>query len=101
MGYNNRGVGLKFVGLPTNIIKFNWVLAEEGCHPKAAKRILERIKIDGYDLLTVQDSLNFKWIKEELEKLGVIMTIIKPLENWRLKYDDGKWPIEALPERLR
>jgi hypothetical protein len=98
---NSRGTGLNFSGYPTDVKRFKWILAEEGCHPKAADRILERLSKNGYDLLTVQNDLNFIWIKDELEKIGVIMTRIKPLKNWELKYDNGIWPNEALPERFR
>lgn len=101
MSYDHAGRGLRFDGLPTDIEKFNWILAEEGCHPKAAKRIIDRIREKGYDLLTVQSTLNFEWIKMELEKLGITVTFIEPFENWKQKHNDGPWPEEALPERFR
>lgn len=101
MAHNHGGVGLRFEGLPTDVVKFNWILAEQGCHPKAAERILNRIGNNGYDLLTVMSLLNFKWIKEELAKVGVLMEMIEPLEDWYDKYEDGPWPEEALPERFR
>lgn len=101
MRYDSRGVGLRVEGLPTDLKKFYWVLAEQGCHPKAADRIISRINNKGYDLLTVQSDLNFKWIKDELEVLGVKMSFTEPLEDWYEKYDDGPWPPEALPERFR
>ncbi len=99
--HSANGVGLKLTNLPTDIKKFNWVLAQQGCHPKAAARIIERINKKGYDLLTVQNSLEFDWIKNELEQLGVIMEFIKPLKNWTQKHEDGEWPEEALPDRFK
>jgi hypothetical protein len=99
--YNHDGTGLRFEGMPIDLKKFYWILAEEGCHPKAADRIIGRIKENGYDLLTVMNRLNFKWIEEQLLEIGVKMTFIEPLEGWYNKYDDGRWPEESLPLRFR
>jgi hypothetical protein len=90
------GQGLRFEGIPSDIEEFNWILAQSGCHPKAAERILTRLKQKGYDLLTVSDSLNFKWITMQLDTLGVRMTFIDPLENWSHEFNDGTWPEEVL-----
>jgi hypothetical protein len=95
------GVGLRFEGYPSDLKRYYFILAEEGCHPKAGERILNRINNNGFDLLTVQDSLNFDWIKDNLFKIGVRMTIIEPLEDWSLKYENGPWTQEMLPERFR
>lgn len=92
------GVGLRFDNYPNDEDKFYWIMAKESCHPKAAKRILDRINLNGYDLLTVMSRLNFNWIISELAEIGVIVTIIEPLENWSDKYDDGPWPEEIMVE---
>lgn len=95
------GVGLRLDNYPDNEEKFYWIVAQEGCHPKAAKRILDRIKINGHDLLTVMNRLHFDWIVEQLAAIGVVVTFIEPLENWKYKFEDGEWPQESLPERIR
>lgn len=94
------GTGLRFDGYPTDVEKFSWILMRESCHPKAVLRILERIKQNGYDLLTVSSTLPFDKIKESLKEVGVIMTFIPPLEDWYLKYDDGKWDETILAKIL-
>ena len=91
-----NGVGLRFDGYPTDEKRFYWITAQEGCHPKAAKRILDRIRLNGYDLLTVMSRLNFDWITDTLSEIGVKVTIIEPLENWTHKYEDGAWPKEVM-----
>lgn len=97
MSRDSNGVGLRFDGFPTDLDEFNWVLAKEGCHPKAAQRILDRITLNGYDLLTVMSHLNFDWIIDKLGKIGVVVTIIEPMEGWvGYKFDDGNWPPELL-----
>ena len=101
MSLKNRhnGVGLRFDNYPNDLKKFYWVLAKEGCHPKAADRILDRIRVKGYDLLTVMSHLNFDWIIRELSTIGVVVTLIEPLEGWvGYKFDDGAWPQEVLDE---
>src|SRR5690349_9563069 len=98
--YDRRGVGLRFENFPTDLPKYFTVLAEEGCHPKAAQRILDRISEKGFDMLTVTSTLNFDYIIQELATIGVTVTFIPPLENWEPKYHDGEWPEEALPERF-
>ncbi len=98
---NPNGIGLKIENYPSDEKKFYWIVAQEGCHPKAAKRILERISLNGYDLLTVMSRLNFDWIFKELEAIGVSVSFIEPLENWTDKFNDGKWPKEALPDRFK
>lgn len=90
----SRGIGLKLEGYPKDIEKFYIILAKEGCHPSATKRILERIKTQGFDLLTVSERLKFDWIRESLESVGVAMTFVEPLKDWYLKYEDGEWTDE-------
>lgn len=94
--YKPEGVGLRLDGYPKDLEQFNWILAKEGCHPKAANRILKRIILNGFDLLTVMSRLNFDWIVDELGKIGVTVTFIKPLSGWSDKYDDGEWPKELM-----
>jgi len=91
------GIGIKLSGYPTNEKKFTWILAQEGCHPNATQRILDRMKPIGYDLLTVMDRLNFYWLISQLKGIEVTLTIIKPSEHYILK-DEGKWPKEYLPD---
>lgn len=95
------GTGLKLIGYPTDEKKFFWIVAQEGCHPQAAQRILDRIKLGGYDLLTVMSQLNFDWIIKELSHVGVTVTFIEAQKDWVNKFQDGDWPEEALPERFR
>jgi hypothetical protein len=99
--YKPEGVGLRLEGYPTDVEKFYWIVAQEGCHPKAAKRILDRIILNGYDLLSVMSRLNFDWIVSSLAEVGVVVTFIDVLPGWTQKYKDGEWPQEALPERFR
>ena len=81
---------------PNDIEKFKWIVAKEGCHPKAANRILDRISINGYDLLTVMSRLNFEVLVKELSVVGVVVTFIEPLKGWTDKYKDGAWPEDLL-----
>ncbi len=94
------GTGLRLDGYPTDENRFFWITAQESCHPKAAQRILNRIRENSYDLLTVMNRLNFEWLRIELGKIGVTMTFIEPQKNWTAKYDDGDWPKEALPKKI-
>ena len=101
MPYSNnkgRGVGLKLVGYPSDEEAFFWILAQEGCHPKAVKRILERLKTNGFDLLTVMDGIYFDWVREQLKTISVEMTFIKPLDDWEPLYKDGAWDDKILNE---
>lgn len=86
-----EGSGIKLTGYPTDFKKFYRILMGESCHPKAVTRILGRIKLNGSDMLTVRAELNFAFLKMSLEKIGVEMTFIPPLEDWTDKYEDGKW----------
>ncbi len=101
MNHKPNGVGLKLSNYPTDEKKFYWIVAQEGCHPKAAERILNRIKDNGFDSLTVMSFLKFDWICIQLEEIGVIMTYIEPKENWINKFNDGEWPEESLPDRFK
>lgn len=96
-----NAAGLKLIGLPNNIERFYIVLGAEGCHPKAAHRILNRIYKNGYDELTITSLVNIEWVQSELSKIGMEVKFITPLTDWKPKYDDGKWPDWALPEKLR
>lgn len=99
MSQENRdrnGVGMRFDNYPNDVDTFNWILAKEGCHPSAAKRILKRIKLNGYDLLTVMSRLNFDIIVKALGNIGVRVTFIDPQEGWSNKFKDGTWPKELL-----
>lgn len=99
--YNSNGVGLRFDGMPTNIRQFYFILAEQGCHPKATHRILNRINKNGFDLLTVMSGLDFNWIEKQLKLIGVKMIFIIALDDWTDKYKDGEWPEWALPEHIK
>jgi hypothetical protein len=101
MSYSPEGVGLKLEGFPTDVRKFYRILAQESCHPKAAHRILNRINQNGYDKLTVMSRLNFDWVETQLAHIGVVMTFIAPLKNWKAKYEDGPWKESDLPTRMR
>ncbi len=93
------GQGIHFIGFPTDIDQFNWILNKEGCHPKAAKRILDRLKLNGEDKLTVMEHLNFIWIRKELLKINVNMLFIDPIEF--KEKNDGEWPKELLDKILK
>lgn len=92
----SNGVGLKLTGYPTDVERFKWILAKEGCHPDAADRILKRIENAGFDNLTVMNRLPFNWIKENLAQIGVIMDFIPPVIGWYPKYVNSEWPEELL-----
>lgn len=94
----DKGTGLKLEGYPTDEKKFYWIVAQEGCHPKATLRILERIRLNGHDLLTVMSHLRFDWIINELKEVGVTVTYVEPQLDWKNKYEDGDWPEESLPD---
>lgn len=89
------GVGIKFDGYPTDENQFAWILAQSGCHPKATCRILERIKENGFDLLTITERVDTEWVRKALEPLSVEMTYIPAKEDWFDRFNDGAWP-EAL-----
>lgn len=74
---------------------------QEGCHPKAVERILERLRLNGFDLLTVMDGIYFKWLEESLKEVNVTMSFIQPQENWESKYQDGAWSEDILEEVFR
>jgi len=93
-------VGIRLEGYPQNEEKFYWILAQESCHPKATKRILERIKLNGFDLLTITVRVNVEWVREALKEVGVQMTYIPPLDNWKDNYNDGAWDEELIQKVL-
>ena len=88
-----EGVGLMMVGLPKDEERFLKYLSANSCHPSAGRRILSRIKQNGFDKLTVMaTALNFDEIAVQLESMGVTMTIIHPQEGWVSRYEDGPYP---------
>ena len=91
----SEGVGIKLEGYPKDVDRFYQILLSESCHRKAANRILERISINGYDLLTVMSYLHFDWIATELKKIGVVLTFIEPKKGWVEKHD-GPWSKEDM-----
>lgn len=106
MSYNRAkfGVGLRMEGLPSDTATFQKIVNFHGCHPKAADRILARIADRGFDLLTVQPTLQFDTIIRQLATVGVKVSIIDPQPDWEALYEeqDGPWPEEAIPsEELR
>lgn len=92
------GVGLKMEGYPTSLIRFYKILASQSCHPKATRRILQRIKQNGFDQLTVRNRLEFAKIGKQLSQIGVTITFIPPLEDWEERHNDGAWPNWAIPK---
>lgn len=86
--YIGQGVGVMLEGLPTSMMKFEQILCSEGCHPDGVARILARLQQRGFDKLTVQSDLHFRWLHKELAKLDIKMTIIPPLPNW----DNSQYP---------
>ena len=88
------GVGLMMVGLPNDEEIFLKYLSSNSCHPSAGRRILERIKQNGFDKLTVMaTALDFNVIAETLSQMGVTMTIIPPQDGWVSRYNDGPYPV--------
>lgn len=96
----SRGTGLKLEGYPTDEDKFFWILVQNGCHPNGVKRILNRIKENSYDLLTVQSTLHFDEIKAALKTVAVEMSFIEPQEDWYNKYNDP-FPEEIIEEVMK
>ena len=90
--------GLRLDGFPTDIKEFYLALAEEGCHPKATHRILGRLKSNGFDLLTIMVGIKFNRVADRLGLIGVKMTFVQGLDDWKPLYEDGKWPDWALPQ---
>jgi len=97
----SSGVGLRLEGLPTDVDSFILILASYGCHPKAAERILDRLKSRGYDELTVRSQLDFVSLAQDMNKLSVILSIIPPQEDWTKKFDDGAFEKELLDKAFR
>lgn len=91
----SEGVGIRLEGYPTEFDKIYQILLSESCHRKAADRILSRIDINGYDLLTVMNELHFDWIATELKKINVILTFIEPQKDW-VEKKDGPWSKEDI-----
>lgn len=97
----SKGVGIRLEGVPTDVDAFTIILASHGCHPKATERILTRIRVRGYDELTVMSALNFIVLAQEMSELSVLFSIIPPLDAWEEKYQDGEFDPEILKEAFR
>ncbi len=74
------GVGLSFEGCPTDYKAFLDLLMGESCNPISSRRILNILENGGKKYVTVMARLNFNYIWEELNKLGVKMEITPPYE---------------------
>lgn len=74
----SSGVGLRFVGKPTDPDAFIELLQGESCNPIATRRILDSLMKDGERSTTVMAHLHFNYIGDELAKLGVTMHIVDP-----------------------
>lgn len=98
---HHEGVGLHLVGVPSSPEAFIRAMAQHGCHPFAGKRIVDRLTKNGEDRLTVQYTLNFHAIHNLMADAGVQMAVIAPQPNWHQRFNDGPWPREYLPERMR
>ncbi len=93
-----EGVGLRLEGLPNDMTDFIRVMAWEGCHPEATDRILSRIRQNGFDQLTVMSRLNFRWLKSQLTRLGITMTIIPPQLDWEERFAKSPFPEHLIPK---
>lgn len=89
-----EGVGLHLVGLPTDEHAFTLMLMQHSCHPDATKRIIERIRTNGEDRLTVMSALHFDKIAVEMAALGVTMKIIPPQPGWEPRFPKSEWTEE-------
>lgn len=85
------GVGIKFVGYPEDEERFVWLMAFHGCHEKASRRILERLKENGSDCLTVMCGLNFVDVQKHVESVGLKFEFIEAKHDWKQTYVDGEW----------
>lgn len=73
-----RGVGVRFVGKPTNEPQFIEVLTGYGCPPDLAHRLLDDLRASGERSTTTLAHLNFDAIAEALKLAGVQTFIIPP-----------------------
>lgn len=73
-----EGVGLKFTGYPMDIEAFFDLLHQQSCNPVATRRILDELKNNGIKYTTLMAHLNFNYIGDMLEKIGVKMDIVPP-----------------------
>lgn len=78
------GVGLKLSGQPRNDDELRQFLYSVSCNPIATERIISELRETGTKLTTVQASLNFAYIGDELERLGIRMEIVEPVSTERL-----------------
>mgnify|MGYP003585821427 FL=1 len=75
---SSLGVGLHFIGKPTNVDDFIEILQLFSCNPLATRRILSDLLEFGERKTTVMSSLNFEVIGDSLADLGITMKIIPP-----------------------
>ena len=78
---SSLGVGLHFIGKPTNVDYFIEILQLFSCNPLATRRILSDLLEFGERKTTVMSSLNFEVIGDSLADLGITMKIIPPPEK--------------------
>ena len=73
-----EGVGLKFVGKPTDTLRFLDILMVADCNPIASRRILDVLERGEIKQVTVMAGLFFDEIGDSLADIGVQMKIIPP-----------------------
>lgn len=76
--HQDLGVGLNFIGKPTDVNEFLTILQEVSCNPVAAHRILNDLIQNGHRATTVMSHLPFQFIGDMLKNIGVTMEIIEP-----------------------
>lgn len=97
----NDGVGLLLIGVPNDDQKFINDLMDFSCHPKAGQRIIDRLKENGSDRLTVMSRLDFDAVYIVMKNNGVEMKIINPQIGWESKYQDGDYPKAFILPHMR
>lgn len=75
------GVGLAFVGAPSDPVAFIQLFQETGCSPPAARRILDELEAGRTKYATVVATINFNDLGEKLKGLHVEMRIVPPAPN--------------------
>ncbi len=84
------GVGIRLTGKPNDIDMFIEILQNESCNPIATRRILNDLLEFGFRETTVMSHLNFIFISQELEKIGVQLSIIAPKKTNYDYFDDNE-----------
>lgn len=79
--HRSDGVGLHFVGRPSDPTRFLDVLMYESCNPVAARRILGDLLRDGERKVTVMGHLPFERIGDAVALLDVTMHIVEPISE--------------------